>query len=225
MSKERDYIENIEGAERRFIQNPVTIEKRVADDKNEDGLFDIEGYAFKFNTRANLGWFEEEILSESAEDERLLDDIRCLFNHSPNMILARSKEGKGTLKLEFDELGLKYSYKTPNRTYALDLQDSIDKGDVDQSSFAFLTREDKWIERDNDIPLRQITKFKKFFDVAPVTYPAYPDATVAKRSLATFKKEDPKEDNASAEANTDKNKRASRSLDVFRAQSIVNQNR
>jgi len=218
MSKIKDYIEDIPGAERRFLNNPVTIEKRVNEEPNDDGLFEIEGYAFKFNTRANLGWFEEEILTEAAEDERLQDDIRCLFNHSPNKILARSKKGQGTLKLVFDQVGLKYSYKTPKRSYAIDLQDSIEKGDVDQSSFAFLTKEDRWIERDGDIPLRQIAKFKQIFDVAPVTYPAYPDASVAKRSLTSYKEEQNPDDNKSEEE-----KRAS-SLDVFEAQYLYNQN-
>jgi phage head maturation protease len=37
------------------------------------------------------------------------------FNHDPNYILARSKEGKGTLKLEVDATGLKYSYDSPKR--------------------------------------------------------------------------------------------------------------
>jgi HK97 family phage prohead protease len=58
------------------------------------------------------------------------------FNHDPNYILARSKEG-GTLKLEVDATGLKYSYDSPKRSYANDLLDAIDQGDVSQSSFAF----------------------------------------------------------------------------------------
>jgi phage head maturation protease len=51
------------------------------------------------------------------------------FNHDPNYILARSKE-RGTLKLEVDATGLKYSYDSPKRSYANDLLDAIDQGDV-----------------------------------------------------------------------------------------------
>ena len=35
--------------------------------------------------------------------------------------------------------------------------------------------------------LRQIIKFERLYDVAPVTYPAYPDASVGKRSLDSFR--------------------------------------
>jgi phage head maturation protease len=65
--------------------------------------------------------FIEEI-APGAFDDCLNDDDS--FNHDPNYILARSKEGKGTLKLEVDATGLKYSYDSPKRSYANDLLDA-----------------------------------------------------------------------------------------------------
>lgn len=185
MSKNKDYIKNIEGAERRFFAAPVTIEKR-ADGDEEQNI--IEGYAFKFNKITTIGgWFREEILPGSADDI-LNDDIRCLFNHNPNLILARSVKGKGTLTLSVDAVGLKYSYATPDRTYARDLEDAIESGDVDQSSFAFQAEEVIWVDGgDSEPDLRQIKKFKIIYDVSPVTYPAYQDTSVAKRSHDAFK--------------------------------------
>ena len=186
MVKNKDYIENIENAERRFFVAPVTIEKR---EDSEDGPSVIEGHAAKFNTRANIGdWFEEEILP-GAFDEVLNNDVRCLFNHNPNYILARSVNGKGTLTLSVDGEGLKYRYETPNRTYAKDLEDAIASGDVSQSSFAFRAKEVLWVERKDQLDLRQIVKVDKLLDVSPVTYPAYQDATVGKRGLDAFKKD------------------------------------
>ena len=39
------------------------------------------------------------------------------------------------------------------------------------------------------MPTRYITRVKKLYDVSPVTYPAYPDTTVAVRSLEQFRKQ------------------------------------
>ena len=179
MSNERDYIEAIEGAERRYFTS--TVERRMEGD-GDDELPVIEGYAALFNSRTNLGWMQEEILP-GAFDDVLNNDVRCLFNHNSNYVLARSVNGQGTLTLELDEKGLKYRYTTPDRSYARDLADAIDAGDVSQSSFAFSVEESVWIEREGEEPVRQIVKLRQLYDVAPVTYPAYSDTSVAKRSL------------------------------------------
>jgi HK97 family phage prohead protease len=179
-----DYIKNIEGAERRFFMAPVTVEIRAEGDADKPAI--IEGYAAMYNQRADLGWYEEEILP-GAFDDVLMNDVRCLYNHNANFVLARSNQGKGTLSLSLDSTGLKYRYETPNRSYALDLADAIEKGDVSQSSFAFRVKETIWIERTDEKELRQIKKFEQLIDVSPVTYPAYPDTTVAKRSLEAEK--------------------------------------
>lgn len=175
-----DYINTIQDAERRFLTAPVTLEQRADDDGDRST---IEGYAFKFNSITTIGdYFREEILPGAA-DNVLTDDVRALFNHDANFVLARSNNGKGTLKLSVDDVGLRYSYITPDRSYARDLEDAIKAGDVSQSSFAFSIEEQNWIERDGELPLRQIKKLKRLYDVSPVTYPAYADATVGKRSL------------------------------------------
>lgn len=180
MDSKKDYIESIEGAERRHITHKVECR---ADDEGST----IEGVAAVVNKRTDLGWFEEEIMP-GAFDSVLKDDVRALFNHDPNFPLARSVDGQGTLKLSIDGNGdLRYSYKTPNRSYAKDLDDAIRSGDVSQSSFAFSIEEETWIERDGKPELRQINKVKRLYDVSPVTYPAYQDTSVAKRSFESVK--------------------------------------
>jgi HK97 family phage prohead protease len=185
MNKDTDYIKSIDSAERRFFSTKVSMEKR-----EEGKTPKIEGMAALFNVVTRIGdWFEEEVMP-GAFDDVINDDVRCLFNHNPNYVLARSVEGKGTLALSLTSEGLKYSYETPNRSYAKDLEDAIESGDISGSSFAFRIKEQKWISRKDDIDLRQIVKFERLLDVSPVTYPAYPDATVGKRSLDAFKAED-----------------------------------
>lgn len=165
---------------------PVTVEKRMDDDEHEAAV--IEGMAAMYNQRTDLGWYEEEILP-GAFDEVMNDDVRCLLNHDPNFVLARSKEGKGTLELVLTNEGLMYRYTTPNRSYAKDLADAIETGDISQSSFAFRAKESIWVEREGEKELRQIKTIERLYDVAPVTYPAYSDTTVAKRSLEAVKEE------------------------------------
>ncbi|WP_119792053.1 HK97 family phage prohead protease [Flavobacterium anhuiense] len=219
-----DYIKSIDGAERRFFTSEVRkiVKEQKEGEAEKDALPEIEGYAAKFNSVTVIGryWqFEEEILP-GAFDDVLDDDVRCLFNHDPNYVLARSKGGKGSLSLSVDSIGLKYGYKTPNRGYAVDLADAIGEGDVSESSFAFQVSEEIWIYGDESkgiLDKRQIVKFSKLYDVAPVTFPAYQDTEVAQRSLNAFKeKANPNDENR----NSSKNK----GLSVLDAQIIINQN-
>jgi len=212
----KDYIQNISStAERRFFSSEVRSSKR--DEAVEDSESIIEGYAAKFNSVTEIGYYYKfrEKIAVGAFDDVLNDDVRCLFNHNPNYILARCVEGKGTLTLSIDSVGLKYSYVTPDRSYAKDLQDAIDKGDVSQSSFAFDIEEETWTEKDGETPVREIIKFKRLYDVAPVTYPAYADTEVAKRSLTAFQ-----EKNKNPEQRSENNKE----LNAFDAQILINSN-
>lgn len=210
----KDYIKNIDGAERRYFASEV---RAVVVDGA--AVRAVDGYAAKFNSPTTIGIyypFIEEIAA-GAFDDCLNDDVRCLFNHDPNYILARSKEGKGTLKLEVDAIGLKYSYDSPQRSYANDLLDAIDQGDVSQSSFAFKIKEQKWTEGDplnGILDKRTILKFEKIYDVSPVTYPAYVDTEVASRSLTAFKEENKPEQRSVNH----------KELNAFEAQLIINSN-
>lgn len=182
MNSNKDYIDPAAGQERRFVEHIVTHETR---DENGVELHEISGYAAMFNKETKIGSWMREVVLPGAFDDVMADDVRCLFNHNPDLILARSNNRAGTLKLEVDTVGLKYTYTTPNRQYALDLQDAIIAGDVSQSSFAFTVKEQAWEYIEDEGPdLRKIIKFARLFDVSPVTYPAYNDTTVAKRSHA-----------------------------------------
>lgn len=180
MSKEID---------RRYIDALMRVEKRTSDKSDESTEFGvIEGYAAKYNEETEInGWFKE-VIRPGFFDDVLNDDVRCLINHNPQYILARSVNGKGTLQLEVDNVGLKYKYTTPDITYAKDLQKSIERGDISQSSFSFIPKEVVWHERKGDMELRELIKCERLFDVSPVTFPAYNNTEVAKRSWEEFKK-------------------------------------
>lgn len=167
--------------ERRFI--PAT-ELRIRDGARGAT---IEGYAALFNSRSeDLGGFVEVIAPGAFRDALVVSDIRALWNHDPNYVLGRVKAG--TLEVQEDERGLKIANTPPNTQWAKDLLESMRRGDVDQMSFAF--RVDKggshW-EEEGEMLVRTITKVSEVRDVSPVTYPAYPDTSVAVRSLREWR--------------------------------------
>ena len=103
------------------------------------------------------------------------DDVRALFNHAPSQLLGRTKSG--TLTLSKNRRGLKYDITLPNTTIGRDVQESIKRGDLTGSSFAFKVDSEKWTSRsDGQGELREIHDVQ-LFDVGPVTYPAYKSTT------------------------------------------------
>lgn len=179
--------------EKRIFDTELTVEKR------EDGTAkSIEGHAAVFNKLSeNLGGFREKI-AVGAFDQVLNDDVRALIGHDPDKILGRTKAGN--LKLSVDKIGLKYRIKpVGTRSYELDLVESLERKDVDQSSFGFRVDEDKWDEDDEGRITRTILKIRRLYDVSPVTFPAYPQTDVAKRSLDKWKTENEPEDTGPTE--------------------------
>lgn len=167
----------------RNYQSPVEIRS------NEDGPAKVVGYAAVFNRESEILWGFREKVAPNAFDEADMRDVRALFNHDANLLLARTPN---TLTLSVDEKGLRYEFEIPNTSIGRDLHELMLRGDITQSSFGFTIAEDSWEEREGDIPMRTITKIERLYDVSPVTYPAYPDAEaglVSKRSYEEWKKE------------------------------------
>lgn len=155
---------------------------------DETGKRFIEGYAAIFDSPTSMGWYMEVIRSSAFTKTITEADVRCLFNHDPNFVLGRNKSG--TLTLTVDEKGLKYRAELPDTQAARDLYTSIERGDVNQCSFAFRKIKDNWYTdtfKGNDgldytRDVRELLEVQ-LFDVSPVTYPAYQDTSVSARSL------------------------------------------
>lgn len=163
----------LDGTERRFF----SAELRVDDPDN--GI--IEGYAAVFNQWSeDLGYFRE-IIRPGAFGKTVKEaDVRALFNHDSNYVLGRNKSG--TLELAEDEHGLQFRVNPPETGWAVDLRESIRRGDIDQASFGFQTIRDRWDQ--NVEPAERELLEVRLFDVSVVTYPAYPQTSVSARSLA-----------------------------------------
>lgn len=140
----------------------------------------LVGYAAVFDSLSDdLGGFREKIAPGTFKKTIKRSDVRALWNHDPNYVLGRRKVK--TLKLKEDEHGLRMEVEPPDTQWANDLMVSIERGDVDQMSFGFITILDEWENKGKKTTrtLREV----ELIDVSPVTFPAYPDTTVALRSL------------------------------------------
>ena len=164
--------------------------------RSEDGAAEsrwIVGYAAKFGVNSlDLGDFQERIapdafglVSERRGRKKPLE-TRALWNHDANYPLARYP---GTLRMNVDEIGLRYEFRVPDTTYGRDLASNIEAGIVKGSSFSFQIAPggEAWSVEDGR-SIRTVTKIDTLIDVGPVTFPAYPDAdvSVAKRSFDQY---------------------------------------
>jgi uncharacterized protein len=159
------------------------IERRTFTIKNvearqaEDGTMRLSGYAAVFNDDSVPLPFIERI-APGAFRKTLTEtpDVRLLINHE-GLPLARTKNG--TLRLKEDEAGLYMDADLPDTQAARDLYTLVERGDVDQMSFAFRVIRQKWNEGRTERTLTELSLADG--DVSVVTYPAYPTTTVEAR--------------------------------------------
>jgi HK97 family phage prohead protease len=168
--------------ERRFN----TAEFRVV--SNDDSPTRIEGYAAVFNKDSEEMFGFRERIKPGAFASAIArpDDVRALINHDPNLVIGRNTAG--TLKLSEDDRGLFFSCELPDTQAARDLAVSMGRGDISQCSFGFRCVGEEWEFNTSGPDIRTLTDVE-LFDVSPVTYPAYPDTSVAVRSREQAAKE------------------------------------
>lgn len=173
---------------------PVNKEIRIIPDNDSEvrvigNSRKVEGYGIVFNKRSlDLGGFVEVIEPGAVEGVIERSDVLALLNHDVNKgLLARSIEGEGSLKLVADKKGVKYSFEAPNFDLGNELVEGIKRGDIKGSSFAFSLPSDKswgkWDKTEDGKDLRIIKKFDQIYDMSPCYREAYPDTSVALRSL------------------------------------------
>lgn len=157
--------------------------------RSEDGTETrtLEGYAVVFESRsAYMGFYET--ISRGAITEELINksDVVFNFNHDPSQMLARSRNGVGTLYLEVDDHGLKFRFDVPNTSLGNDVLELVKRGDLAGCSFAFAVdgsnpNAEKWQEEDGELH-RYIHEIAGLYDCAIVVNPAYPDTEVQARA-------------------------------------------
>lgn len=171
--------------ERRLIGDAPGLE--VKEDQN--GRTVIRGYAALYNSDSqDLGGFVERIMPGAFDTVMSKNpDVFGRYNHE--RLLARTSSG--TMRLFLDERGLRYEID-PKPADA-DVVQSISRGDVRGSSFAFRTKGDgeRWFKDKDGRMIREIRRFDFLGDAGPVDSPAYPatEAFVSKRTLDKAREE------------------------------------
>ncbi|MDL1909707.1 HK97 family phage prohead protease [Chloroflexi bacterium CFX6] len=165
--------------ERRY----VALSLRAAGDEEKPV---IEGDAAVFGVESVVGrWFREKI--RAGAFTRVLSekpDVIAAFNHDWTYVLGRTTAE--TLRLEQTDTALRYSIDVnPADSQAMSVWEKVKRGDVSQSSFAFTVRKEEWTEADDDgvqLALREIVEIGKLYDVGPVPFGQYPEASAQARS-------------------------------------------
>lgn len=147
----------------------------------------VEGYGVVFNSESvDLGGFTEIILPSAITEETIRNsDILFLLDHNRERgLLARSKNGTGSLKVSVDEAGVKYEFDSPNTALGDEVLEGLRRGDIGKCSFAFTVSKDSWIKRADGTILRTIEEIDRLYDISIVYNPAYEDTIVVnKRGL------------------------------------------
>lgn len=186
-------MNRINNIERRDTSTPVEL-------REVDGVPDsrhITGYAAVFNSpsveledwdgRSFVEYIDRGAFAGVIESS----DVLAVLNHDDGRgVLARSNLGSGSLTLSVDDTGLRYEFEAPHTALGDELLEGLLRGDITASSFAFSVAEDTWDDMHDGTSVRHIKRIGKLYDVSPVYRPAYPDTSVAKRSLDKHKRED-----------------------------------
>lgn len=158
-----------------------------AEENEEHGHF-LAGTPIVYNSRTDLGWYDE-IIERGALEETDLRDVRFLVNHNTDMIpLARSRNNNvnSTMQMEVNDGGMniRVDLDVEGNTEAKALYSAVERGDLDGMSFMFTVDADAWDDLESEHPTRRIQKLGKVFEVSAVTFPAYEATTISARGLS-----------------------------------------
>lgn len=130
----------------------------------------IEGRAIPFNIPSpNREGFRETIAPEAVEGVFEKSDVFLLYNHDKSKgFLARNKMGKGSLNIEVKEDGVYFSFVPADDNLSVYIKDRIQRGDLDEMSWAFTVESDTWVKAADGIYDRTINKFEKIYDFSVV---------------------------------------------------------
>lgn len=148
---------------------------------DEDGKAIVGGYVNKFEQLSeDLGWFKEKVRKGAFDRSIKEQPVLAFWNHNSDLVLGNTDNK--TLKVWEDEEGLRFELELPDTSAGLDAMKLIERGDVKGVSFGFRTIKDEWDETDQRNPIRTLIDVE-LYEVSPTPMPAYPQSSVAARSI------------------------------------------
>lgn len=169
-----------EGMEHRSYSFDINAEQ------NDEGVGIVTGRPIVYDSRTDLGYFDE-IIERGALNGTDLRDVRFLVNHDISKIpLARSRNNNAnsTMQLMPDDQGMsvRVNLDVKNNTEARNLYSAIERGDISGMSFMFAVDDEEWSELESEHPTRHIKKISNVVEVSAVTFPAYEDTEISVRN-------------------------------------------
>lgn len=161
--------------------------------EESDGVGILTGRPIVYNSRTDLGWFDE-VIELGALDGADLTDVRFLVNHDLSKIpLARSRRNNGnsTMQFSIDQQGMLLDWvklDVENNADARALYSAVQRGDVSGMSFMFSIDSERWEDLESDHPTRHIEKIGSVVEVSAVTFPAYDSTEINARSEEALEK-------------------------------------
>ena len=165
-------------------------ELRIREDEEGKKCRTITGYAILFNTPSVPLWEDEdeearEVIAPEAVTREFLDgcDIKMTMFHDRQLILARSKNGAGTLTYTVDERGVAFAFDAPNTADGDKALELVRRGDISGCSFAFSTcyYDRECVERSVEMSSEKakvtytVRRMAGIYDFTLAVDPAYPD--------------------------------------------------
>ncbi len=168
----------------KYEQRSYNFEIRA--EQNEDGVGIVTGRPVVYNSKTDLGYFDE-VIERGALNGADLKDVRFLVNHDISKIpLARSRNNNAnsTMQLMPDDQGMaiRVNLDVKNNSDARNLYSAIERGDITGMSFMFRIDDEEWTELDSDHPTRHVKKISDVVEVSAVTFPAYEDTSISVRN-------------------------------------------
>lgn len=158
----------------------------------------ITGYAILFNTPSAPLWDYDdeearEIIAPGAVTKEFLDncDIKFTMFHNRQLILARSKNGAGTLSYGVDEKGVYFEFDAPNTADGDKALELVRRGDISGCSFMFATHyyDSAYVARDvkreneKTVITYTVNVITGIYDFTLAADPAYPDTNCELREF------------------------------------------
>lgn len=177
---------NLNNVELRRL-NTQPAEFRVEQVTREDGVVEryVSGYAIVFEQYSKPIYDDwVEVTSRNALDNTDMSDVVMCVDHSRDVgdILARSRNGHGTLAISVDDHGVAFRFLVPDTTTGANLVALLERGDITECSFAFIVRRDQWTydqpfgDRTRDV--RRIEDIATLLDLSIVVNGQYPQTSV-----------------------------------------------
>ena len=155
----------------------------------------IKGAAVVFDKWSReLGGFKERIMKGAITQELIENsDIIANYEHnSEDYMLARYRNGGGTLSLELTDDALLFEFEAPTTAKGDELLYHVRNGNIDECSFCFTISEDegaqRWYKDDQGQLCRDIYKIGGLYDISMVIHAAYGDTYCYSRNQEEAKR-------------------------------------